>query len=139
MSGSSDSSRASHVEPAALADPVVPVARDVQGEPWGPFSLARIKRGGEIVGWGCSCNRHRNEGDVNVTCQKQFTYGTGAKRRVYTVAEIISKLKYWLLLGYGVDHTNPDARTQHRNINPADLAVLPDRELDEERILLCGE
>ena len=49
----------------------VVAARGSRDEPWGPFGLAKVVSGGNRIGWGCPCRRHRNKDDPNNTiCKK---------------------------------------------------------------------
>ena len=83
--------------------------REIQGVPWGPFTVARVKTvhkqtGEKIhIGWGGSCYRHNNVDDENgAICKKHLSGTCGTTHRM---------ICHWLVLGHRC--CGPGARENH--------------------------
>lgn len=112
-------------------DPAMP--RTNRAVAWGDFGIARVFRRGVHVAWGITCGQHSNAADrPGCVCKKQMAQGT------MTDDEIVRRLKNWVLAGAGVD-PSPSMRSKHLEINPKDLGLLTDAELDLQRDLLFGK
>jgi hypothetical protein len=100
---------------------------------WGPFKLARIKRGG----WGITCALHRNTSrQCRTICKKSCT------SRLLSDDQIIIGLKRWALLGSGIDiilNATTTAQIDHLAVWSDDLCTRPigiAEDLDVERDVL---
>jgi hypothetical protein len=78
-------------------------ARALQGESWGPFSIAPVYKKDVHVGWGATCGMHLDAGNM-LECKRQLTLGENSD------AECVSKLKEWLLNGAPIEAAATDAR-----------------------------
>lgn len=122
--------------PAPAAD-VRPAKRPKRSDAWppgsasSPFTIAAVKRGDEIVGWGCVCKQHHNEREVRagnpIICKRQLTISGGL-----TSDETRRLLLAWLLEGLAIDDVAvPEARKAHMDIKPRELALRPEAEMAE--------
>ena len=103
---------------------------------WGlpGWEIAILRRHGEQIGWAASCRCHHDATDTNDNvCGKQLTYGIGAN--ALTDAEIIRRLKQWLLKGVAIERGDPTGRTKHvksvATKDPRKFQDMPDAELDD--------
>jgi hypothetical protein len=142
VGGSGGASSSASAAPVAPAMPVRRPAngpRESESEPWGPFSLAPLKRQVDGVkvqfGWGATCRRHTDLTDKPGTvCQKQVTDLSGA----LTLTECKRLVKCWLLLGEGIDNSLSDARTQHvKGVKPAKQGPASWTDAEWGRIMLA--
>ena len=108
--------------------------REVQGESWGPFTIARVKtvnkQTGEKVhiGWGATCYRHNNRDDGDgVVCKKQLSGRCDMTRRMVC---------HWLVLGHGC--CGPQQRTNHLDVPVRSLTVPSWDELVQLRLEKFG-
>ena len=108
--------------------------RQAAGEPWGPFSVARImsrnKDTGEKhhIGWGATCYLHVNDDDKPGTVCKKHLSGTSD--------ETHRMVCHWLLLGHPC--CGPKARSNHLDVPVRSLGVPSWDELVQQRIERFG-
>jgi hypothetical protein len=76
--------------------------------------------------------RHRNDAADRTRCQKQLRFGA------LEPEECCRRIKAWLLEGFSIDPSDPDARLAHLHIDPRTLPDMTDEELDLQLGLLIG-
>ncbi len=85
--------------------------------------MAPVYRHGECIGWGATCGRHR-DGLARLQCKKQLAFSG------FSAEELKGKLKKWLLAGLDIDRDGAHSRTTHMLVNPRDLLLEADEDLD---------
>ena len=78
-----------------------------------------MKRGGDFIGWGITCRRHHNQGEDSqkLPCKRQLTYGAAK----LSDAEVIIRLKRWVIKGYDIPVSDTAGRTGHHLSDPRAL------------------
>jgi hypothetical protein len=121
--------------PGPIADPAVDavgsegvILRASQPEPFGCWSVSRIRAKGVHVGWGANCHKHLDAGH-RLECKKSF-----ANSR-HSLDELKCLAKQWLLMGLEVPQDSATARTEHvRDIHLEDIELRSEAELDAEAL-----
>jgi hypothetical protein len=80
-----------------------------------PFTIARIFRSGEHIGWGAVCALHKNRVHDRCTCKKTIALGKGVGQ--LTDEECVVRLKRWLIEGLLIDRVMPGGRHRHRDVD----------------------
>jgi hypothetical protein len=100
--------------------------REFQMERWSIWTISRIKLRGTFVGWGGNCYCHTDAGNTTA-CKRAIT----AER--FTSDEKRCLIKKWLLMGRGIDTTNPNCRKMHLlDIRTAMIPLVDEATLDAE-------
>ena len=142
MGGVASDEESVHGDDAAPALPDFPIAidddeyedgaeRQERKEPWGPYELASVWKGGVQIGWGGACACHSNTWQPDIACKKQLTFAAN------TSDDTRCLVKQWLLLGITIPRDAWNGQYRHvRSIKRVDIALRPEDELDAEAAAL---
>lgn len=94
----------------------------MRGVEWGVFQVAPIVAGGIMTGYGATCGRHTDPGDIpHVKCKIQLSFGKDGR---FSEQEARQRVKRWCLLGFDADmEDHVDRRTHHLSMKPRRLVL----------------
>lgn len=119
------------VPPPAAPAEARPSGRQRRAHAWGVWSVAPVMSHGHHIGWGATCGKHFNDGEVTV-CKRQLVLGD------MTESECRRRLKAWLLAGVDIP-PGPTARFRHFEIMPRMIDPLPsEASLDKSAGMLAA-